>query len=159
MPSDFDLRSLDAEPPTPSTVDIERAIADGRRRRARRGAGYAGAATLTAVARRRRVGRRRRVVHRRPAGCPDDRWPASPPPAYTIPGTPGWTRAVGDRADELHARPAARPGRRADGVDVRRRPHRPVDRRPLVPEGGRLPGGHLARRHADEGALPGELEE
>ena len=52
MPSDFDLlRSLDAEPTAPSTVDVRRAIADGRRRRRiRRGAGYAGAATLTAVA-------------------------------------------------------------------------------------------------------------
>ncbi len=50
MPSDFDLQTLDAEPPTPSRVDVERAIADGRRRRTRRGAGYAGAATLTVVA-------------------------------------------------------------------------------------------------------------
>jgi hypothetical protein len=50
MPSDFDLRTLDEEPPTPSRVDVGRAIADGRRRRTRRGVGYAGAATLTAVA-------------------------------------------------------------------------------------------------------------
>ncbi len=50
MPSDFDLRSLDEEPPTPSRVDVDRAIADGRRRRTRRGAGYAGAATLTVAA-------------------------------------------------------------------------------------------------------------
>ncbi|GAA4596840.1 hypothetical protein BJY16_002153 [Actinoplanes octamycinicus] len=50
MTSDFDLlRPLDTEPRTASTVDIERAIADGRRQRTRRGAGYAGAA-LTFVA-------------------------------------------------------------------------------------------------------------
>lgn len=47
MASEIDLRSLDPEPPTPSRVDIERAIAEGRRRRARRGVGYAGVATLT----------------------------------------------------------------------------------------------------------------
>jgi uncharacterized membrane protein len=50
MTSEFDLRALDEEPPTPSRVDVERAIADGRRRRTRRGVGYAGAATLTVVA-------------------------------------------------------------------------------------------------------------
>lgn len=50
MPSDFDLRSLDEDPPTPSRVDVERAIADGRRRKTRRGVGYAGAATLTVAA-------------------------------------------------------------------------------------------------------------
>jgi uncharacterized membrane protein len=51
MPSELDLlRSLDDEPRTPSTVDIRRAIAAGRRRHIRRGAGYAGAATVTALA-------------------------------------------------------------------------------------------------------------
>lgn len=50
MPSELDLRALDEEPPTPSRVDVERAIADGRRRRTRRGVGYAGAATLTVAA-------------------------------------------------------------------------------------------------------------
>ena len=51
MPSDFDLlRPLDDEPRTPSTVDIRRAISDGRRRRQTRRIGYAGAATMTAVA-------------------------------------------------------------------------------------------------------------
>jgi hypothetical protein len=50
MTSEFDLRALDEEPPTPSRVDVERAIADGRRLRTRRGVGYAGAATLTVVA-------------------------------------------------------------------------------------------------------------
>ena len=47
MPAEFDLRSLDEEPPTPSAVDVQRAIADGRRRRAGRGGGYVGAAVLT----------------------------------------------------------------------------------------------------------------
>jgi uncharacterized membrane protein len=52
MPSDFEmLRPLDDEPRTPSTVDVGRAIADGRRRRrTRRAAGYAGAAVVTAFA-------------------------------------------------------------------------------------------------------------
>jgi uncharacterized membrane protein len=51
MPSEFDLlRPLDDEPRTPSTVDIRRAIADGRRRRrTRRGAAYAGVAAVTAL--------------------------------------------------------------------------------------------------------------
>jgi hypothetical protein len=50
MPSDFDLlRPLDTEPRSPSTVDVRRAIADGHRRKVRRGAGYAGIA-LTFVA-------------------------------------------------------------------------------------------------------------
>lgn len=44
------LRSLDDEPRTPSTVDVQRAIAAGRRRKARRTAGYAGAAALTVLA-------------------------------------------------------------------------------------------------------------
>lgn len=94
MTSDFDLRTLDAEPPTPSKVDVERAIADGRRRRARRGVGYAGAAALTAVV----------VVGASVAAgglFTDTRTDAKPdagttgvasaPPAYTIPGVPGWT--------------------------------------------------------------------
>jgi uncharacterized membrane protein len=51
MPTELDLlRSLDDEPRTPSTVDVHRAIAVGRRRRARRAAGYAGAAAVTALA-------------------------------------------------------------------------------------------------------------
>src|SRR3954469_25072570 len=51
MPSEIDLlRSLDPEPPTPSTVDITRAIATGRKRRMRRGAGYAGVAAGTTLA-------------------------------------------------------------------------------------------------------------
>lgn len=51
MPSDFDLlRRLDTEPRLPSTVDIPLAISTARRRRVFRGAGYAGAATLTVAA-------------------------------------------------------------------------------------------------------------
>ena len=51
MPSETDLlRSLDDDPRTPSTIDIHRAITSGKRRRARRSAGYAGAAAVTAVA-------------------------------------------------------------------------------------------------------------
>ncbi|GLY93106.1 hypothetical protein [Actinoplanes sp. NBRC 103695] len=51
MPSEVDLlRSLDDEPDTPSTIDIRKAMSSGRRRRARRQAGYAGAAALTAIA-------------------------------------------------------------------------------------------------------------
>ncbi|MET8150440.1 hypothetical protein ACIBSW_09655 [Actinoplanes sp. NPDC049668] len=52
MPSEFELlRQLDDEPRTPSTVDVRRAVADGRRRlRARRAAGYGGAAAVTAIA-------------------------------------------------------------------------------------------------------------
>ncbi|GLW33468.1 hypothetical protein [Actinoplanes regularis] len=52
MPSsDFDLlRALDPDPRSKSTVDVQRAITDARRKRAVRGAGYAGTAALTAVA-------------------------------------------------------------------------------------------------------------
>ncbi|BCB77820.1 hypothetical protein GCM10022251_38570 [Phytohabitans flavus] len=51
MPSEIELlRSLDDEPRTPSTVDVQRAIATGRRRRARRAAGYTGAAAITVLA-------------------------------------------------------------------------------------------------------------
>src|ERR1700754_4482161 len=51
MSSEMDLlRSLDDEPATPSTVNIERAISTARRRRVRRGVGYTGAAVVTAVA-------------------------------------------------------------------------------------------------------------
>lgn len=99
MTSDFDLRSLNAEPPTPSTVDIERAVAEGRRRRARRGVGYAGAATLTAVL---VVGASVAAgglfTDARPDAGPTGGTGATgssgvtdPPPAYTIPGAPGWT--------------------------------------------------------------------
>jgi uncharacterized membrane protein len=51
MPSDFDLlRPLDTEPRSPSTVDVRQAISTARRKQVFRGAGYAGAATLTAAA-------------------------------------------------------------------------------------------------------------
>jgi uncharacterized membrane protein len=51
MSSESDLlKSLDDEPRTPSTIDVRRAIAAGRRRVMRRSAGYAGAAAVTAVA-------------------------------------------------------------------------------------------------------------
>ncbi|GAA4452140.1 hypothetical protein [Phytohabitans houttuyneae] len=51
MPTEIELlRSLDDEPRTPSTVDVRRAIVAGRRRRARRAFGYAGAAAVTALA-------------------------------------------------------------------------------------------------------------
>lgn len=51
-PSEFELlRPLDDEPRRPSTVDVARAIADGRRRRrTRRAAGYTGVAVVTALA-------------------------------------------------------------------------------------------------------------
>jgi uncharacterized membrane protein len=94
MTSDFDLRTLDAEPPTPSRVDVERAVAEGRRRRARRGVGYAGAAALTAVV---VVGASVAAgglfTDTRPDAEPDagSTGVASAPPAYTIPGVPGWT--------------------------------------------------------------------
>ncbi|MDQ7904098.1 hypothetical protein RB614_06120 [Phytohabitans sp. ZYX-F-186] len=51
MPTEIELlRSLDDEPRTPSTVDVRRAVADGRRRRARRAVGYTGAAAVTVLA-------------------------------------------------------------------------------------------------------------
>jgi uncharacterized membrane protein len=84
------LRSLDDEPPTPSTVDVARAVRSGRRRKQRRGLGYAGIAALTAVA----IG----GVAVASAGTkpkpPEPVKPVAtgkPKPAYTIPGTPGWT--------------------------------------------------------------------
>jgi uncharacterized membrane protein len=98
MPSETDLlRSLDPEPPQPSTVDITRAIADGRKRRTRRGVGYAGVAAVTtlviagvAVA----VGTNRdRTSPTTVAASPSAKATTSSKPKadYTIPGTPGWT--------------------------------------------------------------------
>jgi uncharacterized membrane protein len=89
------LRSLDPEPPGPSTVDISRAIAAGRKRRTRRGVGYAGVAAVTtlvvagtAVA----VGQDRRGGLPRPATPPaaSPSTSAQPKGDYTIPGTTGW---------------------------------------------------------------------
>jgi uncharacterized membrane protein len=96
MPSESDLlKSLDDEPRKPSTVDINRAIADGRRRhRARHAAGYAGAAAVTAVA----VAGASVAggVFTDPApkvaatGKPRPSASVPPKPAYTIPGDAGW---------------------------------------------------------------------
>ncbi|WP_433717886.1 hypothetical protein ACQP2Y_27340 [Actinoplanes sp. CA-051413] len=92
MPSDFDLlRSLDDQPRTASTVDIGRAIADGRRRhRTRRAAGYTGAAAVTALAVAGASVAAGSVTEPRPkVAAPTSA--SVKPPLYTIPGTPGWT--------------------------------------------------------------------
>ena len=93
MPSEIDLlRSLDPEPPTPSTVDITRAIAAGRKRRVRRGVGYAGAAAVTTLV----VAGVAVAVGQNGANPskPSPKTPvaASPTPKgdYTIPGTKDW---------------------------------------------------------------------
>ncbi|MFC6022027.1 hypothetical protein ACFP2T_38420 [Plantactinospora solaniradicis] len=96
MPSELDLlRSLDDEPPAPSTVDIQRAIAAGRRRRTRRGAAYAGVATVTALAVA-GVSVAAGVLDDAPSqtaatGTPRTTATAPPKAEYTIPGTPGWS--------------------------------------------------------------------
>jgi uncharacterized membrane protein len=96
MPSEKELlRTLDDEPRTPSTVDIRRAIADGRRRRARRGVGYAGAATVTALAVA-GVSVAGGVVTDSPpqagtTGEPPTTASAAPKGEFTIPGTAGWS--------------------------------------------------------------------
>jgi len=98
MPSESDLlKSLDDEPRTPSTIDVRRAITAGRRRVARRGLRYAGAAAATAVA----------VAGASVAGGLIGHAPQHPAATgaahtgstasarakapYTIPGTAGWT--------------------------------------------------------------------
>ncbi|MGB2571253.1 hypothetical protein ACPFP2_22800 [Micromonospora citrea] len=113
MPSEIDLlRALDDEPRTPSTVDVAQAITAGRRRRARRSAGYAGAASVTALA----------VAGASVAGglaggdpsptaatgAPRTTAPAPPKPPYTIPGTPGWSAptATPPTGCTLHRLPA-----------------------------------------------------
>jgi uncharacterized membrane protein len=90
------LRSLDSEPPGPSTVDISRAIAAGRKRRMRRRMGYPGVAAVTTLV---VAGA---VVAAGPAGRgggprqPDVPLAASPSRSalgkggYTIPSTTGW---------------------------------------------------------------------
>ncbi|MFC7275310.1 hypothetical protein ACFQS1_15085 [Paractinoplanes rhizophilus] len=94
MPSETELlRSLDPEPPQPSTVDITRAMADGRRRKSRRAVGYAGVAAVTTLAvagaaiavsaSRAKTGTTTPVAASPSAS-------AKPKAAYTIPGTPGW---------------------------------------------------------------------
>ena len=93
MPSEIDLlRSLDPEPPTPSTVDITRAIAAGRKRRMLRGVGYTGVAAVTtlvvagvAVA----VGQHGSGPAR-PTVVAASKSAAPPKGDYTIPGTAGW---------------------------------------------------------------------
>ncbi|MFG3709163.1 hypothetical protein ACGF7U_31155 [Micromonospora sp. NPDC047670] len=90
MSSELDLlRSLDDEPHSPSTVDIGRAIAAGRRRRVRRRVGYAGAAAVTALA---VAGTSviAGVFEQAPAHTAATGAPRATVPAYTIPGTPGW---------------------------------------------------------------------
>jgi uncharacterized membrane protein len=90
MSTEIDLlRSIEDEPPTPSTIDIDRAITSGRRRNQRRGWGYAGVAVLTAVA----VTGVAVANARTPRTTPELAATKKPsaPPAYTIPGTPGWT--------------------------------------------------------------------
>jgi len=96
MPSETDLlRSLDPEPPTPSTVDITRAIAAGRKRRMLRGVGYAGVAAVTtlvvagvavAVGQHGNGPKRSVVVAASPSKAA-----TLPKGDYTIPGTTGWT--------------------------------------------------------------------
>ena len=92
MPSEIDLlKSLDDEPRTPSTVDVRRAVTDGRRRRRiRRGVGYASAAAVTALA----VagaslagGRLNQAPSNAAASTTTSARPKAP---YTIPGTAGW---------------------------------------------------------------------
>jgi len=95
MPSETDLlRSLDPEPPTPSTVDITRAIAAGRTRRMLRGVGYAGVAAVTtlvvagvavAVGQHGNNPTRPTVVAASPSKSA-----TLPRGDYTIPGTKGW---------------------------------------------------------------------
>jgi hypothetical protein len=90
MPSESDLlKSLDDEPHTPSTVDVGRAIATGRRRVVRRGVGYAGAAAATAIAVAGVSVAGGLVGHARPTGTPNT-GAAAPKPQYTIPGIAGW---------------------------------------------------------------------
>jgi uncharacterized membrane protein len=91
------LKSLDDEPRTPPTIDVRRAIAVGRRRVVRRGAGYAGAAAATAVAVAGAAVTGGLVSHdpsQAPAtgalgtGIATSTLPRS---QYTIPGNAGWT--------------------------------------------------------------------
>ncbi|WP_030434193.1 hypothetical protein [Actinoplanes subtropicus] len=95
MPTEIDLlRSLDPEPPTPSTVDITRAITAGRKRRVRRGVGYAGVAAVTtlvvagvAVA----VGQHGAGPKRTTAVAASPSHSGAPAKGdYTIPGTKDW---------------------------------------------------------------------
>ena len=101
MPTEIELlRSLDPEPPAPSTIDISRAIAAGRKRRRRQGAGYAGVAAVTAlvvagvaVAVSASGTNRKATPVAGPthSGSPSAPASAKPKGTFTIPGTPGWT--------------------------------------------------------------------
>ena len=96
MPNELDLlMSLDDEPRGPSRVDIQRAIADGRRRRVRHGVAYTGAAAVTALA---VAGASvaAGVLRDSPtqAAATGTSGTAVPTPAkapYAIPGTAGWS--------------------------------------------------------------------
>ncbi|MFG1674428.1 hypothetical protein [Micromonospora sp. NPDC049282] len=162
MPSERDLlNSLDEGPRSPSRVNIERAIADGRRRRARRGIAYTGAAAVTALA---------VAVASVAAGA---HWPTQPAatgtastavanatqPPYVIPGTPGWsvpaatppTRCTLDRLPVPDNAPAAV----VSGAE-------PTGRY-LVGRSYPKTGGYQAviwhDGRADKVMLPGDLEE
>jgi len=98
MPSESDLlKLLDDEPHSPSTIDVRRAVAVGRRRAGRRGVGYAGAAAATAVAVAGVSVAGGLVGHAAPdaaaTGAPHTgvATSAPPKPRYTIPGKAGWT--------------------------------------------------------------------
>ncbi|MFI5893683.1 hypothetical protein ACIA5D_26610 [Actinoplanes sp. NPDC051513] len=97
MPSETDLlRSLDPEPPQPSTVDIARAMADGQRRKTRRGVGYAGIVAVTTLAiagavvavgvNRGKTGTTTPVAAPKASASKK----AEPKGDYTIPGVTGW---------------------------------------------------------------------
>src|SRR5690349_14982508 len=116
MPSEFDLlRPLDTEPDGASTVDVQRAILDARRRKARRGASYTGAAALTVVAVAGVAGAGG-VFHRSPAPTTPTGKPkpsaatTKPNPAYTIPGTPGWTAPPATAPTSCTVEQLANPG-------------------------------------------------
>ena len=99
MPTDFDLlRSLEDEPRTPSTVDVRRAIADGRRRRRlRRGIGYTSAAAVTALAVTGASFAASGLSTKTPQNAAATGGAAAssaPKGQYTIPGTPGWKAPV-----------------------------------------------------------------
>lgn len=96
MPSEIDmLRTLNPEPDQPSAVDIQRAIASGRRRRTLRGVGVGSVAAVTTLA----VAGVAFALH--PSGTTPSQNLAGDSPSgkatvtakgdYAIPGTPGWT--------------------------------------------------------------------
>ncbi|MBO0870988.1 MAG: hypothetical protein J2P15_20750, partial [Micromonosporaceae bacterium] len=97
MPEMVDLlRTLDGDPYGPSRVDIRRAIAEGRRRRRiRRGVGYAGTAAVAALVVAGGSVGTALITHARPqAGAATAKASVSRKAAYTIPGTKGWRPAA-----------------------------------------------------------------